>query len=124
MTVPRAAVFDTSIFVGQESRGLGPLAEWTPVVSVITLAELMLGVEMSPTGEVRQFRAGIGILAAEMGVPVVPFRIHGLQAVYPVWASWPSRGRVRVVFGEPVTFSSGEDRVAIARRLEEAVRAL
>jgi predicted nucleic acid-binding protein len=51
LTPPRPAVFDTSIFVGRETRGLGELGEWAPIVSVVTLAELQLGVEAAATPE-------------------------------------------------------------------------
>jgi hypothetical protein len=41
------AVFDTSIFVGDESRGLAVPASWLPIVSFLTLAELQLGVQLA-----------------------------------------------------------------------------
>lgn len=53
LAVPLPAVFDTSIFVGQERRGLGVLAEWAPVVSVITVAELSFGVAAAARGDPR-----------------------------------------------------------------------
>jgi predicted nucleic acid-binding protein len=51
VTIPRPGVFDTSIFVGKESRGLGELSQWAPIVSMITLAELQLGVEAATNPE-------------------------------------------------------------------------
>ena len=57
MTVPRPAVFDTSVFVGRESRGIGTLADWAPIISVVTLAELSLGVEAAKTPEIRARRS-------------------------------------------------------------------
>ena len=51
--VPRPAVFDTSIFVGRERRGLGSLNTWAPIVSVVTLAELLLGVEAAGAPDIR-----------------------------------------------------------------------
>lgn len=50
-------VFDTSVFVGRESRGIGTLADWAPIVSVVTLAELSLGVEAAKTTEIRARRS-------------------------------------------------------------------
>jgi predicted nucleic acid-binding protein len=55
--VPRPAVFDTSVFVGRESRGVGALAAWAPIVSVITVAELSLGVAASSTASIRARRS-------------------------------------------------------------------
>jgi predicted nucleic acid-binding protein len=57
VTVPRPAVFDTSIFVGRESRSIGLLAEWAPIVSIVTVAELLLGVEASPSPTIRDRRS-------------------------------------------------------------------
>lgn len=56
VAVPLPALFDTSVFVGQEQRGVGSLAEWAPIVSVITVAELSLGVAASGSEEIRDRR--------------------------------------------------------------------
>lgn len=56
MTVPRPAVFDTSIFVGRESRGVGALNDWAPIVSIVTIAELQLGVAAARSPEIRDRR--------------------------------------------------------------------
>jgi predicted nucleic acid-binding protein len=83
VTVPRAAIFDTSIFVGQEARGLGPLSQWTPLVSVITLAELMLGVEMSASSEIRSQRSQT--LADARRAPCVGISRDGEDSVLASW---------------------------------------
>ena len=57
VTVPRPAVFDTSVFVGRESRGIGTLAGWAPIISVVTVAELSLGVDAARTPEIRARRS-------------------------------------------------------------------
>ncbi len=57
VTVPRPAVFDTSVFVGRESRGIGTLSGWAPIISVVTVAELSLGVEAARTPEIRARRS-------------------------------------------------------------------
>ena len=67
------AVFDTSVFIGQEGRGVGTLAQWAPVVSVVTIAELTLGVRLAKTGEVAQRRAAT--LADAMSARVVPIDV-------------------------------------------------
>jgi long-chain acyl-CoA synthetase len=77
----------------------------------------------SLTGDIDTFRPGIGMLASKLGVPVVPVRIRGLDRVlHPDW-KMARPGRVRVAFGAPMTFA-GEDYEAIAKQVEDAVRAL
>jgi len=75
------------------------------------------------TGAIGAFRPGIGMIAARLGVPVVPVRIEGLDRVLPVGATWARPGRVRVAFGRPITLT-GEDYEALARQVEDAVRSL
>jgi long-chain acyl-CoA synthetase len=76
-----------------------------------------------PQGAVGDFRPGIGMIGARLAVPIVPVRITGLDRVLPVGASWPVRGPVTVSFGAPLVLR-GDDYPALARRVEEAVRAL
>lgn len=79
----RVAIFDTSIFVGQESRGLSTLSEWVPLISVITLAELMLGVEMSATAEIRTQR--FQTLVSARRAPCVDISSTGEDSVLAAW---------------------------------------
>lgn len=74
-------------------------------------------------GEIYPFRAGIGMIGARLGVPVVPVRLEGVERV--LHQSWKMArpGRVRVAFGAPLMLE-GEDYDALARRVEEAVRGL
>jgi long-chain acyl-CoA synthetase len=56
------------------------------------------------------FFGGMGLMAIEMRVPVVPFTIEDYWRLYPPYEvpfPWlPSaRGRVRVTVGEPIYFS-------------------
>jgi 1-acyl-sn-glycerol-3-phosphate acyltransferase len=63
------------------------------------------------------------MIAARLGVPVVPVRIEGLDQV--LHASWRMArpGRVRVAFGAPMRLT-GEDYESLAKQVEDAVRAL
>jgi long-chain acyl-CoA synthetase len=63
------------------------------------------------------------MIAARLGVAVVPVRIKGLDRVLPVGASRPTRGPVTVAFGAPLILR-GDDYAALARQVEDAVRAL
>ena len=75
------------------------------------------------TGRIDAFQPGVGMLASRMQVPVVPVRIDGVDRVLAVGARWARPGRVRVAFGDPIR-AEGDDYAAIARRIEDAVRAL
>ncbi len=69
------------------------------------------------------FLPGIGVMAARLGIPVVPVRIRGSNRVlHPDW-KFPRPGIVRVKIGKPVRLE-GEDHAALARRLEEIIRAM
>jgi long-chain acyl-CoA synthetase len=77
----------------------------------------------SETGAIDTFRPGVGMIAARLGVTVVPVRIDGLQNVLRVGWRMARPGRVRVAFGAPLRLT-GEDYEAVAKEVESAVRAL
>jgi long-chain acyl-CoA synthetase len=74
-------------------------------------------------GEINPFRAGVGMIAARLDVPVVPVRLEGLDRILHLKATFPTRGTARVAFGAPMSLS-GSDYAALAQRVEAAVRAL
>jgi long-chain acyl-CoA synthetase len=74
-------------------------------------------------GEINEFRGGIGMIGARLGVPVVPVRIEGVDRVLHQTAKVPTPGRVTVRFGPPLRLE-GDDYGALARQVEEAVRRL
>ena len=57
----------------------------------------------SRTGKLQEFKAGLGLIAWEMQVSVIPVAIVGTHAALPAGRAWPSRSPIQVVFGEPVT---------------------
>ncbi|HEV2766053.1 MAG TPA: AMP-binding protein [Pyrinomonadaceae bacterium] len=76
-------------------------------------------------GRLNPFMRGTGLLASQLGLPVVPVRIDGL---YELKASG-RRGftrpyNVTVSFGEPLRFNPGEDPARITQELERRVAAL
>jgi long-chain acyl-CoA synthetase len=77
----------------------------------------------SGSGDIDHFRPGIGMIASRLNVPVVPVRIEGLDKVLHHTWKMAKPGRVRVAFGAPLTLS-GDEYEDLARRVEEAVRAL
>ena len=79
--------------------------------------------ERTEAGEIHPFQAGIGLIARRLGVPVVPIRLRGVEKVLHRHAHWPRPGRVEIVFGPPIQIQ-GDDYVAIAGKIEEAVKEL
>lgn len=77
----------------------------------------------SDTGGIDTFRPGIGMIASRLGVPVVPVRIDGLDKVLHHTWKMARPGRVKVAFGAPLRLT-GDDYEALARQVENAVRAL
>ena len=79
--------------------------------------------ERTEAGEIKAFQPGIGLIAGRLGVPVVPIRLRGVQEVLHRHARWPRPGHVEIAFGAPLQLK-GEDYAALAKQVEEAVRAL
>jgi long-chain acyl-CoA synthetase len=77
----------------------------------------------SPSGEIREFRGGIGMIGARLDVPVIPVRLDGIDRILPTGSSFARMARVRVAFGAPLALH-GEDYSALAKQVEDTVRAL
>jgi long-chain acyl-CoA synthetase len=75
-------------------------------------------------GEMNPFRAGIGLLAINLGIPVLPMRIHGLFELKQAGKKFALPGRISVRIGEPMKFAPGSDPEQIARELQNVVEAL
>jgi long-chain acyl-CoA synthetase len=75
-------------------------------------------------GNMLPFRSGIGLLAENLGIPVLPMRIDGLFEVKQAGRKFAAPGKIRVKIGEPIKFSLGTDPTQIAEELREAVRKL
>ncbi|MCA9323316.1 MAG: 1-acyl-sn-glycerol-3-phosphate acyltransferase [Planctomycetes bacterium] len=60
----------------------------------------------SKTGEMRAFRSGIGILAVELGLPVIPVHVEGAFAALPPGRRFPRRGPITVRFGSPIDLAT------------------
>ena len=74
-----------------------------------------------------QIKGGAGLIAIEMGAPVVPMALTGVDRIIAPDTSGfglPRRSRVRVAFGAPLRFSSGEGYQEAADRLFAAISAL
>jgi long-chain acyl-CoA synthetase len=80
--------------------------------------------QTSPTGEMMPFRSGIGLLAKQLDIPVVPVHLAGLYELKRNGRIFSRPGRVKVVVGKPIRFASHQDANGIARELERRVRDL
>ncbi|MBI4750081.1 MAG: AMP-binding protein [Acidobacteria bacterium] len=84
----------------------------------------------SEEGHMHPFRSGIGVLAREIQVPVVPVYLAGLYELQQKgkqrWFNrfWAAPGSVQIRFGPSVSFSKDAHPEHIARELEQAVRRL
>jgi 1-acyl-sn-glycerol-3-phosphate acyltransferase len=58
----------------------------------------------SPDGKLQEPRAGIGMIVARAGVPVVPLRIFGTSRALPRGTGVPRPARVEIKFGEPFVY--------------------
>ena len=74
-------------------------------------------------GEIKPFQPGVGMIAARLGVLVVPVRLHGLDGVLHHTWKVPVRGPASVTFGPPM-WLKGNDYAALAAQVEAAVREL
>jgi long-chain acyl-CoA synthetase len=80
--------------------------------------------ELTTDGRMAAFRAGIGLLAADLRIPVVPARIEGLWELKQAGARWAKSGKIRVTIGAPLEFSAARGAEEIRRELERRVAAL
>ena len=78
----------------------------------------------TPDGKMAPFRAGIGLLATRLDLPVIPMRIDGLFDLKQAKRKTARPGHVRVTIGEPVKFPRDTAPALIAAELERRVIAL
>jgi len=82
----------------------------------------------SPTGELGEFKAGVGLLLAGVDLPVLPCYLDGVFQAWPKGKRCPRPRRVRLVIGEPRRYShlkrGKKAAVHICQDLRDAVVAL
>lgn len=76
------------------------------------------------TGKMSPFRAGIGLLAKRLDLPVLPIRIDGLFELKRAGKRMARPGAVTVTIGQPIQIDRAAEPESIARDLESRVRAL
>lgn len=76
------------------------------------------------TGELNPFRAGVGLLAERLGLPVLPVRIKGLFEYRYSGKLLVPPGTMSVHIGEPVRYPADADPEQITRDLERRLHEL
>lgn len=75
-------------------------------------------------GKLLPFRAGIGMLAKNLGIPILPMRIDGLFEIKNAGKKFAAPWKIRVRIGKPRTFPQEADASEIAAELQRAVEHL
>ena len=75
-------------------------------------------------GNINSFRAGIGLLANNLSIPVLPMRILGLFEAKRAGKMSAAPWKIRVHIGQPMKFEPGTDPRQIAAELQNAVELL
>jgi long-chain acyl-CoA synthetase len=75
-------------------------------------------------GKLCPFRSGVGLLANNLRIPVLPMRIDGLFEVKNAGKKFAAPGKIQVRIGKPVQFAPESDPEGIARALQKAVEGL
>ncbi|HEV3083870.1 MAG TPA: lysophospholipid acyltransferase family protein [Gemmataceae bacterium] len=82
----------------------------------------------SATGEIQEFKAGIGMLAAGTAHPILPCYLHRTHAAFPKGSWFPRPRQVQLIIGEPRVYShlpcTSASAHTVSEDLREAVLAL
>jgi long-chain acyl-CoA synthetase len=80
--------------------------------------------ELTVGGPMKPFKAGIGLVATQARVPVIPMRLQVTRYGFPAYAPMLRRGRVELRIGEPIVFDTDVTTEEAAVRIERAVAEL
>jgi long-chain acyl-CoA synthetase len=78
----------------------------------------------TPDGQLHDFRVGIGLLATQLQLPVIPMRLDGLFDLRQAERIVTRPGHIRVTIGKPVRFRPDQDAEEIASELKRRVTEL
>jgi long-chain acyl-CoA synthetase len=78
----------------------------------------------SRDGAMQRFRPGIGLLAQESGVPVLPVALIGLGEMRRREVRWFRSGRLEVHVGRVIPVDENAEPAELAARFEKSVRRL
>jgi long-chain acyl-CoA synthetase len=75
-------------------------------------------------GKLRPFRNGVGLLANNLRIPILPMRIDGLFEIKKAGKKFATPGKIQVRIGKPLQFAPETDPEEIALALRDAVERL
>jgi long-chain acyl-CoA synthetase len=75
-------------------------------------------------GKLCPFRTGVGLLANNLRIPILPMRIDGLFEIKRTGKKFAAPGKIQVRIGKPVRFAPESDPEEIAQALQKAVEDL
>jgi long-chain acyl-CoA synthetase len=75
-------------------------------------------------GNLCPFRIGVGLLANNLRIPILPMRIDGLFAIKKAGRKFAAPGKIQVRIGKPMQFAPETNPEDIARSLQQAVQGL
>ena len=78
----------------------------------------------SEDGKLRPFRTGVGLLANNLRIPILPMRIDGLFELKRARKRIAPPGKIQIRIGRPVEFALETPAEEIARTLQEIVEKL
>jgi len=81
-------------------------------------------VNNSEDGKMVAFQPGIGILAQNLGLPIIPMRLDGVWGMKRERRRWAHRGEITVHIGRPILSSTGVSKDELAQRLYLLVKSL
>ena len=70
------------------------------------------------------FKAGIGLLASELNVPIVPIKLDGLFELKKRHQYFVRPGTVSITFGDPIDFPRNHPPADITNTLELTLKSL
>ncbi len=75
-------------------------------------------------GKLCPFRTGVGLLANNLRIPILPMRIDGLFEIKNAGKKFAAPGKIKVRIGKPMQFAPETNPEEIARALQKAVEDL
>jgi long-chain acyl-CoA synthetase len=78
----------------------------------------------SPKGRLLPFKKGPGLLASELGIPVVPIGILGSQKILPKGNTIPKPGPLQIIIGRPIIVPPNKSPEAAVSMLRKAIKDL
>ncbi len=79
--------------------------------------------QRSRDGSLKEFKKGVGIIAKELSVPVIPVAIQGTYRMLAPGKAFPRPAKVRITFGKPVQ-PGAQNYESIVKKLSEEVTRL